>query len=67
MIALFIAAVQDLIIGGGAETQDNDAQGARSRCSRAGAEQTREETGFETRVWRQSKNELGGETRRLLD
>ena len=29
MIALFIAAVQDLIIGGGAETQDNEAQGAR--------------------------------------
>ena len=29
MKALFIAAVQDLIIGGGAETQDNDAQGAR--------------------------------------
>ena len=34
MIALFIAAVQDLIIGGGAETQDNDAQGERWRCSR---------------------------------
>ena len=50
MIALFIAAVQDLIIGDGAETQDNDAQGARSRGSRAGAEQAREETDFETRV-----------------
>ena len=50
MIALFIAAVQDLIIGGGAETQDNDAQGARWRCSRTEGEQTREETGFETRV-----------------
>ena len=46
----FTAAVQDLIIGGGAETQDNDAQGARGRCSRTEAEQTREETGFETRV-----------------
>ena len=67
MIALFIAAVQDLIIGDGAETQDNDAQGARWRCSRTEAEQTREETGFETRVWRQSKKEFGGETRRLLD
>ena len=50
MIALFIAAVQDLIIGGGAETQDNDAQGAKWRCSRTEAEQTREETGFEIRV-----------------
>ena len=46
----FTAAVQDLIIGGGAETQDNDAQGARGRCSRTEAEQTREEIGFETRV-----------------
>ena len=24
-------------------------------------------TGFETRVWKQSKKELGGETRRILD
>ena len=50
LILEYTAAVQDLIIGGGAETQDNDAQGARSRCSRAGAEQAREETDFETRV-----------------
>ena len=64
MIALFIAAVQDLIIGGGAETQDNDAQGARWRCSRTEAEQTREETGLrlgsEGRAKRSLEEKQGG-------
>ena len=50
LILEYTAAVQDLIFGGGAETQDNDAQGARWRCSRTEAEQTREETGSETLV-----------------